>query len=140
MKVTLIRPKQKKGIIRVKSDDISQVDIKKAIDDFNGAFQQVKDIVVERSEEIDALKLCILVRQHMMLEGRHGIAKSMLAEEAFQRITGTKLFEIQLMKGTQSDQLFGPMNSKVYREEARWQHNTEGFLPEAHFAFLDEVY
>jgi MoxR-like ATPase len=139
MKFRIIKPKRKKGVVEAKATS-NHPNLEKAITRFNSAFEQVKNIVLDRSEEIDALKLCILIKEHMMMEGRYGIAKSMLAEEVCRRIVGSKLFEIQLMKGTQTDQVFGPMNAHVYRTEARWEHNTSGFLPEADFAFIDETY
>ncbi len=140
MKVRVIKPNQKKGIVQVSKTNSDQPDIISSIQRFNAAFEQVKGVVLDRSEEIDALKLAILVREHVMLEGKHGIAKSMLADEACKRITGSKLFDILLMKGTQADEIFGPMNAEIYRSQARWERNTEGFLPEADFAFIDETY
>jgi MoxR-like ATPase len=135
-----IKPKVKKDIFKVDPKVSHAQQYSMAIHNLNAAFENVKAVVLERSVEVDAIKLCILIKQHMMLEGRHGIAKSMLAEEIFRRIKGARHFEKILMKGTQPDEIFGPMNSKIYREQGKWVHNTEGYLPEADFAFLDEVY
>jgi MoxR-like ATPase len=107
---------------------------------YRTAFDAVNEDVLDRFEEIEALKLCVVGRQHLLLEGEHGLAKSFLAEEFFKRINGARIFDIQLMKGTQSDQIFGPMDSKKYRDEAVWKHNIDGMLPDTHFAFIDEVY
>lgn len=100
----------------------------------------LRELFVERSEEIAAIQYCLLTRTHLMLEGLHGIAKSMLAEQTFKRILGAKIFHKMMMKTTSPDELFGPMNSNLYREKAIWRHNTTDMLPEAHFLFLDEVY
>jgi MoxR-like ATPase len=113
------------------ADDVQQ---------FNQALNQIGEVLIDRSLEIEAVKLAILTKSNLMLEGPPGTAKSLLADELFKRIEGAVLYKKMLMKGTQPDELFGPMLSKKYREEAIWQHNIEGMLPTAHFAFLDEVY
>lgn len=111
------------------------------IDEFKAAFDDgLASILVERSEEISALQLCLLTRSHLMLEGVHGIAKSMLAEEAFKRVTGARIFHKMMMKTTSPDEIFGPMDSNLYRTQAIWKHNIAGMLPDCHFFFADEVY
>lgn len=137
--VKILRVGNKKGIISVRKPE-SHVNLAHAIARYRKVMEQVKSVVFDRSEEIDALALAVLIGEHVMLKGKHGIAKSMLATEFFGRIVDSEYFEIQLMKGTQPDQIFGPMDSRIYREEARWEHNTESFLPRAHFAFIDETY
>lgn len=107
---------------------------------FNQAFDELNDILVDRTNEVEALKICILSKNHLMLDGLHGTSKSKFAKEAFRRIEGAVVFSKQFMKGTQSDEIFGPMISEKYRKEAIWEHNTEGMLPQSHFAYLDEIY
>jgi MoxR-like ATPase len=110
------------------------------IERFNDSMDQLDDVLVGRSEEIEALKLCLLTGSHLMLEGKHGIAKSLLADEAFKRITGARVFKKQFMKGTQPDEVLGPMNAKKYRDEAIWEHNITGMLPDCDFFYGDEIY
>jgi MoxR-like ATPase len=115
--------------------------IEVAVDTFTEAFSPLKQELVDRLDEIEAIKLCILTKQHLLLEGLWGTAKSLLASKAFSRIGGdVVIFRHQFMKETQVDEVYGPMNSEKYRQEAVWEYNTKGKLPEAHFAFLDEVY
>lgn len=110
------------------------------VERFVTAMDEMEEVLVSRTEEIEALKLCIATKSHLMLEGPHGIAKSMLADEAMRRITGAKVFKKQFMKGTQTDEVLGPMNAKKYREEAIWEHNIAGMLPDCHFFYGDEIY
>lgn len=122
---------------------IADVDVSDDVENFNKVFVFLNRILINRQAEIEALKLAILTGENLMLEGPHGTAKSLLALEFFSRFEGDNeaiVFEKQLMKGTQPDELFGPMKAAKYREEAIWEHNTKGMLPEAHFAFIDEVY
>lgn len=106
---------------------------------FSEAFDEIEGVLVSRSEEVEALKLCLITKNHLMLEGKHGIAKSQLADEAFRRIEGAVVFKKQFMKGTQTDEILGPMLSEEYRKGV-WKHNTKGMLPECDFFFGDEIY
>ncbi len=111
-----------------------------AVVSFNSAIDQLDDVLVERSNEITAIKLCLLAREHIILEGSPGVAKSRIAHELFRRIKGASTFQKQLTSTTQPDEVFGCMNSKKYREQAIWEYNTKDMLPECHIGFLDEVY
>lgn len=129
--------------LRIKRPAIVEIDANNLVDsvtNFNNALEEVSETLVERTTEIEAIGLSLLTRTHTMLHGRHGIAKSKLATSIFGRIKGAEVFEKQFMKTTQTDEIFGPMNSQKYRDEAIWEHNTEGYLPTAHLFFADEVY
>jgi len=115
-------------------------DYSDSIESFNTAISSVSDVLVARSREIEILKLCLLTKEHVLFNGPTGIAKSLLVEALVERVDGVKLFKKQFMKGTQPDEVYGCMNSRVYREESRWEYNTTDMLPEAHIAFLDEIY
>jgi len=95
---------------------------------------------VGRSEVINAMIVSIINRSHVMLEGPPGVAKSMLVNDFFGFIIEGNYYQKMMMKGTQPEELFGPLNLPQYRENGVWEHNTEGYLVEAHFAFIDEVY
>lgn len=110
------------------------------VDSFNAVFEDIKKHVVGRQSEIDALKLCVLCKQHLLLEGPPGVGKSLLASAFAARVTGVTFFKKLMFKSTQSDEIFGPMSAKKYKEEEIWHHNIEGMLPSAHIAFIDEVY
>jgi MoxR-like ATPase len=102
--------------------------------------KQLNEMFIDKATEIDALVLCLLTREHLLLDGKHGTAKSAIADAMFSRLTDAKIFSIQLMKGTQVDEVLGPLDAKKYHASAEWYRNTEGYLPSVDFAFLDEVY
>ena len=114
--------------------------VEEAICTFNRVISDIENDLVERSEEVLVLKLCLIAKQHLLLKGSHGVAKSMLAKSAFSRITGSNTFFHQFSKTSQADQVLGCMETKSYREKAVWTHNTTKMLPEAHFGFLDELF
>lgn len=111
-----------------------------AVDAVASVFEAVGSTFVDKDTELTALRLALVSGHHVILEGPHGTAKSDLCESVFKRITGGRLFSQQFMKGTATDEIFGPVDSKLYREKAIYQYATKGMLPEAHFAYLDEVY
>lgn len=116
------------------------VDLAEIVANFHTAMKEISETVVDRSTEIEAIKLALVCRQHVLFEGLHGIAKSELADHTSKRVAGASFFKKQMMKGTQPEEIFGPLDSKRYREFAEWHFNTKGYLPTAHIGFIDEVY
>lgn len=123
----------KEGVLSARLDS-------KSLEDFTDTMDEVKGLLVERIEEVEAVTMCLLTRGHLMLKGKHGTGKSQLADMIFNRIRNANCFKAFFMKNTQPDQIFGPLDSKKYREESIWRHNTKGMLPSAHFFFGDEIY
>ena len=107
---------------------------------FQELFDDVSSRLIDRDEALQAISLALLSGQHILFEGKHGLAKSEIADAVFGRISGAEIFNKLLMKNTQPDEIFGPVNSERYRKEAVWEHNIARMLPSAHFAFLDEIY
>ena len=96
--------------------------------------------LVGYEEAEDAVKLAIVMKQHLLLIGKPGTAKSMFADIVFQHFENAKIFKIQLSKFTGEEALFGPPNIKVLKEEGRIIYETENTLLSADFAFLDEIF
>jgi MoxR-like ATPase len=100
---------------------------------------ELKGLLVERDEVVDGLLVALLARHHVLLLGPPGTAKSMLARELVRRLEGARLFEWLLTKFTTPEELFGPPSLPAL-ESGRYERVTEGKLPEAEVAFLDEVF
>lgn len=105
--------------------------------------RQVRDelsqLFVERGDAIDSALTCLLARQHLLLIGPPGTAKSMLAEEICSRIEGAQYFSWLLTKFTTPEEIFGAI-SLAALEQDEYRRVTTHKLPEAHVAFLDEVF
>ena len=71
--------------------------------------------------------------------GPPGTAKSMLADEVCRRITGARYFQWLLTRFTTPEELFGAISLKAL-EADDYRRLTTHKLPEAHVAFLDEVF
>lgn len=119
--------------------EIDDFDPEESSKSLSAMLDQVGDIIVSRGEELDALALCLTTGSHLMLKGKHGISKSQLATEVFSRIVGCTVFKKQFIKGTNLDEVLGPMLVEKYKQGV-WEHNIKGMLPDCHFFFGDEIY
>lgn len=96
--------------------------------------------VVGREPELNALKICLLTGQHLLLEGLPGIAKSRFALLAFKAFSDARIFRLMFHGSTSADDVLGPLNPKILREQGRIEYNMERMLPTANFAYLDELF
>lgn len=99
---------------------------------------ELEGAVLERRDEIDAALTALLARQHILLLGPPGTAKSLLGTllaEALEARTFTRL----LTKHSVPEELFGPY-SLAGLENDRYERKIEGYLPTAEVAILDEIF
>jgi MoxR-like ATPase len=94
---------------------------------------------LERSQQVRFSLLALLARQHVLLLGPPGTAKSMLARGLCAAFGEATYFEYLLSRFTHPDELFGPVSIPGLKEED-YRRLTDGFLPQAHVAFLDEIF
>lgn len=93
----------------------------------------------EREAEIEAILIAILSRQHLLMIGPSGTAKSALAVELAKMIQGTKYFQWLLTRFSTPEELFGPLSLKDL-EQGVYKRNTASKMPEVHVVFLDEIF
>lgn len=94
--------------------------------------------LVEREAAAKAALLACLAGENVLLIGPPGTAKSMLARRIAEA-SGGDYFEYLLTKFTTPDELFGPLSIAELKADRFWR-KTEGYLPTATIAFLDEVF
>lgn len=92
----------------------------------------------ERRDVIDGAVAAVLAGEHVLLLGPPGTAKSALARAVAQAFGGT-YFERLLTKFTTPEELFGAISLKAL-EQDRFARVVTGKLPEAEFAFVDEIF
>lgn len=108
-------------------------------DKFQGLARSLNAQYGERDEVIEGMVCAALAGEHVLLLGPPGTAKSALARSFTSGIHGAEYFEWLLSKFSAPEELFGPISlSGLERDEYR--RVVTGKLPEAHIAFLDEIF
>ena len=95
--------------------------------------------LIERDIPLRLAILAALSGEHILLVGPPGTAKSALARRMRLAFTEGAYFERLLTRFTVPEELFGPLSIKKL-EEDRYERLTEGYLPAASVAFLDEIF
>lgn len=94
--------------------------------------------LVDREVVAEAVALCAVAREHLLVVGAPGTAKSEAVRRVAQQVGG-RYFEYLLGRFTEPNEIFGPVDLRRLREGVV-EVATDGMLPEAEIAFLDEVF
>jgi MoxR-like ATPase len=105
---------------------------------FAAARRDLAAALIERDAEIDLVLTALLAREHVLLVGPPGCAKSLLLD-AVMGWLGGKSFTCLLTRFTTPEELFGPISVAGLKED-KYRRITAGKLPEADGCFLDEVF
>lgn len=95
--------------------------------------------LIERDIEVKLLLLAVLCREHVILLGPPGTGKSELGKRLSALSDDGPFFERLLTKYTNPEELFGPLSLSAL-EKDEYVRKTEGYLPTASVAFLDEIF
>jgi len=93
----------------------------------------------ERENEVEGILVALLSRQHMLMIGPAGTAKSALSAELAKIVQGTEYFQWLLTRFSTPEEVFGPLSLKDL-EQGIYKRNTTTKLPEANLVFLDEIF
>ncbi len=107
-------------------------------DKFAAARQELSSALIEREDEVDLALTALIANEHVLLVGPPGCGKSLLLDSLLAWTGGAK-FSILLTKFTTVEEVMGPV-SLVGLKEDRYVRVTTGKLPEADYAFVDEVF
>lgn len=92
----------------------------------------------ERTEETKCSLLAILSGEHVLFLGPPGTAKSLLSKSVCEIIDGN-FFYYLLTRFTTPEEVFGPLSLKALQQDD-YNRKIDGYLPDAHIAFLDEIF
>lgn len=99
-----------------------------------------RHVVIGQEAAATLLKLALLTRQHLLLEGPPGVAKSRMATAVFTAFPNCSHFKKLFTGDTLPDEVVGPMNPVLLRTKGEVRFNTRGLLPTAQFAVLEEFF
>lgn len=101
--------------------------------------EELAERFYERDDIVRTLLVSVLARQHSLVLGPPGTAKSELARELTSRIENAHYWEILLSKFTAPTRMFGPIDvGALSRGEYRQVY--DGRATRAHIAFIDEIF
>jgi hypothetical protein len=126
------------------STTLDLASIKPSLDKLQALERELAASLIERDEVIRASLVALLARQHLVVLGPPGTAKSALVTELARRISpqngaGLRSFAYLMTRFTTPEELFGPVSvSGLKRDEYR--RITAGKLVEAELVFLDEIF
>lgn len=108
-------------------------------DTLDTLMSELREQFVEREEEIAGALLAMLSGEHVLFIGPPGTAKSLMAKVMCERLRSGSFYYYLLTRFTSPEEVFGPLSlSSLQRDEFR--RRTEGYLPQANIAFLDEIF
>lgn len=93
---------------------------------------------IGREEEARVITLALISREHVILIGEPGTAKSALARRAAE-LMSAKFFMYLLTKYTEPAELFGALDINALKQGI-YKRITKDRLPESEIAFLDEIF
>lgn len=102
------------------------------------AVRQARTGLIEREALCELIALAAVAGEHLLVVGPPGTAKSE-AVRRMARALGGRTFEYLLGRFTEPSELFGPVDL-LRLQAGEVVTRTEGMLPEAELAFLDEVF
>lgn len=110
-----------------------------AIQKLNGQMNTLRAYFKERDEIIEAMFVALLAKQHLVMVGSPGTAKSYLIESFCGGFSDFERFDWQLTKFTTPEELFGPYSLKALKD-GRYERIPQYKLQQADIAYLDEIF
>jgi MoxR-like ATPase len=104
------------------------------------AEHELGDAVLEREAPIRSMVQALLTRQHVLLLGPPGTAKSYLTLLVTALVDGAECFSHQLTRTTMPDELFGSWDISKITTGQMERISMGGTMRSAHVAYLDEVF
>src|SRR5262245_5155996 len=102
------------------------------------AVSGASNALVDREFLVELVALSAVAREHLLVIGPPGTAKS-IAVRRMAMASGGRYFEYLLGRFTEPNEIFGPVDLRKLKEGVV-ETQISGMLPEAEIAFLDEIF
>lgn len=99
---------------------------------------ELNERYLERSQIVRGMLVALVSRQHVFLLGPAGEGKTGVIEALCERI-GASYFDNLVRALMAEEEVFGPLKVSKLEQDV-YERQTEGMLPEANVAFLDEIW
>lgn len=93
----------------------------------------------ERRDALLAIAVGLFAGVNTYMLGEPGTGKSLMVRRFADRVVQANYKELLLDRQLPMESLFGPIDIIDFRKTGKYHRNTDGYLPWAHFIFLDEV-
>lgn len=120
-------------------DDERPVDPQEAVARLKRVFSSLERDLIGFGPLLVQAVYALLTRENLLVFSPAGTAKTLFAGSIFSRISGARVFDTQMSKGTLAEDLFGSIDT-VQLKQGRIVHNTRGTLVDSHLAFIDEFF
>jgi MoxR-like ATPase len=118
----------------------AHIDPQEALAYIEAAFAHLRAHFIGRDAVLEQILYALLTREHALIIGDRGLAKSRLARSVFAQFEDPRPpFSLQLTRSTSVGQLVGGLDLQAF-ERGAYIHNLDGYIVRAHFAFLDELF
>ena len=108
-------------------------------DRIHGLLKQLSAGMHEREQIIAVALLGAIAGHNTFLYGPPGTAKSLISRRLAAAFKSKSYFECLMNRFSTPEEVFGPVSIKELKED-RYVRKTDGYLPTAEFAFLDEIW
>ena len=108
------------------------------VDEVNGSLDALSARFAARRGVLELITLGLIAREHVLLIGPPGTAKSAVVHALAETLEATA-FNYLIGRFTEPSELFGALDLDALKD-GKIRPVTEGMLPEADIAFLDEIF